>query len=100
AQREGGALGTLGAVPLSTRVLVAFRSIISYAGKMIWPVNLVPYYPYPKHVSLFSLEYLFAIALVIGIAAACVVLAKKHRFWLALWVYYVVVLIPVLGIVQ
>jgi lipoprotein NlpI len=67
---------------------------------MIAPVHLVPYYPYPQGVSFLSLEYLSAIALVIGITAACMVLAKKQKLWLTAWCYYVVTLIPVLGIVQ
>jgi tetratricopeptide (TPR) repeat protein len=67
---------------------------------MLWPLNLVPYYPYPKDVSLFSLKYIAAIALVIGITLACIVAAKKRKLWLSVWGYYVVTLIPVLGIVQ
>jgi protein O-mannosyl-transferase len=100
AQRAGGALGALSDIPLSIRILVAIKSLIAYLGKMIWPLNLVPYYPYPKHVSLFSLEYFSAVALVIGIVSASIVMAKKQRLWLSAWGYYVATLIPVLGIVQ
>jgi tetratricopeptide (TPR) repeat protein len=51
-------------------------------------------------VSLFSFEYFLAIGLVIGVTAACVVLVRKQKLWLSAWVYYVVTLIPVLGIIQ
>jgi Tfp pilus assembly protein PilF len=87
-------------VPLSTRLLVAINSLNAYLGKMLWPLNLLPYYPYPKDVSLFSLEYLSAIALVMGIIATCIVIVKKHKLWLTAWGYYVATLIPVIGIVQ
>src|SRR5208283_5182757 len=40
------------------------------------------------------------IILVTGITAVCVVMVKKQKFWLAAWGYYVITLIPVLGIVQ
>lgn len=100
AQRAGESIISLEFTPLSSRVLIASRSIVVYLGKMILPMNLIPFYPYPKYVSSFSLEYLLAISLTIGITAACVVLVKKQKVWLSAWGYYVVTLIPVLGIVQ
>src|SRR5208337_114159 len=76
------------------------KSLVAYLGKMLWPVDLVPYYPYPGNVSILSFEYLSAIALVIGITAVCIILAKKQKLWLTVWGIYVVTLLPVLGIVQ
>ena len=99
-QRAEGAMTLIEVVPLSTRLLVAAESLIMYLWKMIAPVHLVPYYPYPESISFLSLEYLSAIALVIGITAACMVTAKKQKLWLTVWGYYVVTLIPVLGIIQ
>jgi tetratricopeptide (TPR) repeat protein len=46
------------------------------------------------------LEYLSAVILVGGITAACIVLAKRQKLWLSVWGYYVITLLPVLGIVQ
>lgn len=100
AQREGGALASIEAIPLSTRLLVGARSLIAYLWKMIWPLNLTPFYPYPTNVSLLSLEYLFTIFFVVGITIICIVRAKKQRLWLSVWSYYVMTLIPVIGIVQ
>jgi tetratricopeptide (TPR) repeat protein len=67
---------------------------------MIWPLNLVPYYPYPETVSVASLEYFAPALLALGITAVCMVLAKKQKVWLAGWAYYCATLVPVLGIVQ
>jgi Tfp pilus assembly protein PilF len=100
AQRAGGALASIESIPLSTRLLVGARSLIAYLWKMIWPLNLTPFYPYPTNVSLLSLEYLFTIAFVVGITIICIVRAKKQRLWLSVWSYYVMTLIPVIGIVQ
>ncbi|HAM51012.1 MAG TPA: hypothetical protein DCP92_10115 [Nitrospiraceae bacterium] len=100
AQKSGGAVKPLEFIPLSTRMLVAAKSFIVYLGNMILPIDLIPYYPYPKNSSLFSLEYLSAIVLVVGITTACVVMTKKKKLWLSVWVYYVVTLIPVIGIIQ
>ena len=100
AQKTGGAMEMMQHVPLSTRVLVGARSVISYLGKMIVPVNLVPYYPYPENVSLLSLQYFSSIVLVIAITLLCVVIAKRQKLWLLAWGYFVITLLPVLGLIQ
>jgi lipoprotein NlpI len=100
AQRSGSAIVSVGFVPLSIRVLVAAKSLLGYLRKMIWPLDLVPFYPYPGDVSLLSLNYLSAIAFVSGITVMCMVLAKKRKLWLSVWCYFFVTLFPVLGIVQ
>ncbi len=100
AQRTGGAMAAMEVVPLFIRTLVATESLIAYLGKILLPINLIPFYPYPRDVSLFSFEYLSAISLIAGITAACMVMVKKQRIGLSAWGYYVATLIPVLGIVQ
>ena len=97
---QGTAIQSTEFAPLSTRWLVAAQSLIAYLLKMLWPVNLVPYYPYPAGASLASAEYLLPVVLVIGITGTCAATAKKQKFWLSAWGYYVVTLIPVIGVVQ
>ena len=89
-------------ISLTARLLVAVKSLIYYLWKMIWPLNLVPLYPYPNsyEVSLLSFEYLSVLALVIVITIACIVIAKRQKVWLAAWGYYIVTLLPVIGIIQ
>ena len=100
AQRAGGAVVEIQTLPLSERLLVAARSLLVYLWKMAVPWDLIPYYPYPKDISLFSMGFLFAVALIIGITIFCIILAKRHKLGLAVWVYYIVTLLPVIGIVQ
>ena len=100
AQRSGESIASLELTPFSTRLLVASKALIAYLGKMLAPLDLVAYYPYPREVSFFSLEYLSAVLLVLGITAGCVALAGKQKLWLSAWGYYMGMLIPVLGIVQ
>ncbi|MCK9419650.1 MAG: tetratricopeptide repeat protein [Nitrospirae bacterium] len=100
AQRTEGAMASTEVVPLSIRMLVAAKSLILYLGKMIVPMDLIPFYPYPKDVSPASFAYLSTLALMIAITAACVIIAKRNRSWLSAWGYYVVTLLPALGIVQ
>jgi tetratricopeptide (TPR) repeat protein len=100
AQRAGEAITPTNYVPFSPRLLVAARSLVVYLGKMMVPVNLSPFYPYPREVSFFSVEYLVPTILVVGITTCCVVTARKQQLWLSVWGCYVLTLIPVLGIIQ
>jgi Flp pilus assembly protein TadD len=100
AQRSWGSIVELQTLPLSSRVAVAAQSLFVYLWKMAVPRDLIPYYPYPKDISPLSLGFLSAFAGVIVISLFCVVIAKRHKLGLALWGYYVVTLLPVIGIVQ
>jgi tetratricopeptide (TPR) repeat protein len=100
AQGAGGAIVETKVVPLSSRLLVAAQSLIAYMGKIAVPVGLLPFYPYPKDISLLSLRFLFPLVLVIGITLWCIMISRKQKLWLSAWGYYVVTLLPVLGIVQ
>jgi len=91
---------TLSGVPVPVRLLVAARSLIAYLWMMIWPAKLFPYYPHPLQVSLLSWQYASAAALVIATTIASVALIRRQSLFAALWGYYVVTLIPVLGLVQ
>ena len=100
AQKTGDAIVSLESTPFLTRVIVGAKALIMYLWKMIVPVDLSPFYPYPKDASLFSLEYLLPVLLVIGLTAACLAAAKRQKLWLAAWGYYIITVLPVLGLIQ
>jgi len=100
AQSRGGAMLLTEVLPLSTRLLVAAKSLMAYLWNMVLPSRLIPYYPYPGDISMFSPDYALPLAAVVFMSAASFVAARNQRFWLALWSYYVITLVPVLGIVQ
>jgi hypothetical protein len=100
AQESEKAMEIMVVVPLPTRVLVAVRALVAYLWEMVLPVDLVPLYPYPKDVSFFSAEYLGALVLVVAITAWCVVTTRRRKIFIAVWGYYVVTLLPVIGLVQ
>jgi len=100
AQGAGGAILSVEEIPLSIRMPVAAKSLLAYLGKTLLPLDLMPLYPYPKGVSLLSFEYISTLILVAGITTACVIFARKQKFWLSAWGYYVVTLIPILGFIQ
>jgi protein O-mannosyl-transferase len=100
AQKAGNAVTPIEAVPLLTRVMVGARSLISYLLLMAAPVDLLPVYMYPRHPSLLSPGYLVPVLLVLGITVSCFVTAKKQKVWSAVWLYYVITLLPVIGLIQ
>ena len=67
-------------------------------GMMIFPYKLVLFYP----VTVVShWEYLFYGILVALITSLCVRMAVKKKYvWLVVWSYYLITLLPVLGIIQ
>ena len=95
-----GTITALEAHPFGERLLVALRALVFYLIKMLWPTNLAPLYPYPSKVSFFMLEYIGAFALVFIITAFCIYSWRKQKIWSAVWAYYLVTLLPVLGIIQ
>jgi len=95
------AMPSLELFPFGLRILVALRAVGFYLAKMIYPVNLVPLYPYPKEISLLSADVFFPYL----IAAAFTGYSfwtwlRKGKLWPAVWLYYVITLLPVLGIIQ
>ncbi len=100
AQKSGGALVAFESEPLLKRMIVAFHSVIAYLLKLVLPVGLKPFYTYPRHASIMTFEYGAAIFFVAGITAIAIMTARRHKELLLIWCYYVVTLIPVLGIVQ
>jgi hypothetical protein len=67
AQEAGGALIHFKSQLLGYRVLVALHSLMFYLYKMVWPTGLVPFYPYPAEVSLFDIQYMGSVVMVVGI---------------------------------
>jgi protein O-mannosyl-transferase len=100
AQEAGGAIKSVEDIPLALRVGVAVKSLIAYLIKMMLPLNLVPFYPYPENISFFSLEFIIPIVIVMVITTTCIAVMKKQKLWMSVWSYYVITLTPVLGIVQ
>lgn len=86
--------------PLGIRLLVSVKATFSYLVKIIFPIHLAPLYPYPRNISFWSLEYIGSFVIVICITAFCIFLLRKQRVYVSVWAFYIVTLLPVLGIVH
>jgi len=98
-QFQAGAGWGLGPFPFSFRLMNAFHSLVFYLGKMLFPAHLAAYYPILPEQS-FSPEYLASALLVLLATLICVIYRKKYPSLAVAWLYYVLTLAPVLGIVQ
>ena len=93
------AIGSTESLPLASRIDNALVTYVNYLRQMFWPVDLVPFYIHPEW-RLATWEIIGAIILLAGITAAMFLLRRKLPFLLVGWLWYIVMLLPVIGIIQ
>ncbi len=98
AQRHGGAVVSLGKIPLGYRLCNALQSYADYSLKMIWPAHLCLFYPLPKR--FFPLNLAAAGAVLFLISAAAWLARRRGPFLIVGWLWFLGTLVPVLGLVQ
>jgi Tfp pilus assembly protein PilF len=85
--------------PLGLRIANALISYVSYIGKMLWPVKLSIFYPY-SDVTLFSWQTAAAALLLMITTYVTIRGARRFPYLIVGWLWYLVTLIPVIGLVQ
>jgi tetratricopeptide (TPR) repeat protein len=101
AQDAGGAIKSLDLFPLPLRLLNAVRAPGFYLGKILLPNGLVPFYPFPQSDEWLHPSVLLSVLAVLVITGAALWMLRRGRLSLfSAWSYYLITLIPVLGIVQ
>jgi Flp pilus assembly protein TadD len=100
-QSGSGAMVPVDTLTFDTRFLNALRAIIFYINKTIWPQSLVPLYPFPKNLRWGDYQIIFAMVVFIVITLVCLKMWKnKKSYWLAGWLYYLISVLPVIGLIQ
>jgi tetratricopeptide (TPR) repeat protein len=101
AQYVTGAVQNLQRLPFSVRMINGLHAPWFYLSKLLWPAELVPIYPLPEQVRFFDLQYILPGILVLLITGGAVWMMKRGSFLLfTAWAFYLVTLLPVLGIIQ
>ena len=94
-QRE---IGALSAMTIPDRLVNATLSYLRYPVQMIWPARLAPFYPLPQ---VFPFWPAAGVALVLLAASVLTLRVARARPYLAFgWVWYLVTLLPVIGLIQ
>jgi len=96
---QRGAVGFTEDLPVWPRISNALVSYVVYIGQTFWPVNLAVFYPHPEN-RLLSREIILALAILIAVTTAAIVLRRKAPYFITGWLWYLGMLVPVIGIVQ
>ena len=97
AQRE--AITDVAEVPLSSRIANGLVSYASYLGESVCPINLAAYYPHPQ-AGLPTWKSVAAFVVLASITAAVLARWRKNPYMLVGWLWYLGMLVPVIGLVQ
>ncbi|MBU1648813.1 MAG: tetratricopeptide repeat protein [Proteobacteria bacterium] len=98
AQEAGGSVATISQLSLLARAENAIVSYVLYIQKMLWPQQLSVIYPHPGTHPYWLIIISALIFSVLTLLA--LFYAKKTPFFLVGWLWFVGMLIPVIGIVQ
>ncbi len=98
-QRHGGAMEKFDHLAFPYRAANAALAYISYLVKTFWPSSLAPFYPHPGMEVSWSRAAVAAIAL-LAMTALSVAWRRKHPYVLVGWLWFLGMLVPVIGLVQ
>ena len=96
---QRGALGGTEQLPISARINNAIVSYVIYIRQMFWPTRLAVFYPHPEH-RLPIGEIGVALTILVAITVTAFLLRKKAPYLVTGWLWYLAMLIPVIGLVQ
>src|SRR3989449_8165700 len=100
AQSSVHAALSLAQLSVPGRLAISAYGLSFYLWKMVVPVNLSPVYELRPPVNPWATPFLLSYGLVLVITATVLALRRRVPGLLAAWLAYIVVLLPVLGIVQ
>jgi tetratricopeptide (TPR) repeat protein len=97
AQRTGGAVNSLESIPLGWRAANAMIAYAIYLGQLFWPTRLAILYPYPLNP---STDAAISVLILVVITLAAIRLVKRTPWFAIGWLWYLGMLVPVIGLVQ
>jgi tetratricopeptide (TPR) repeat protein len=86
-------------LPLFVRIGNAFASYLVYVWQMIWPANLAVFYSFPQN-GLPTWQPIVAAGILIAVTIAVFAVRKSRPYLLVGWLWYLSMLLPVIGIIQ
>ena len=98
-QQREGATTMLGTLSLSSRIANALVSYVTYIVKMIYPTQLAVLYPRLAD-GLPIWKPLICFVVLATVTISVIYTARKRRYLLVGWLWYLGTLVPVIGLVQ
>jgi hypothetical protein len=96
AQHEG--ILKMAYLPFTSRIANAASACVIYIWQMFWPMNLALSYPYPVRFPFW--ETVGASGLLVLVTIVAIVARKRKPYLITGWLWYLIMLIPVIGLVQ
>jgi protein O-mannosyl-transferase len=93
------ALGSTELLPLKWRITNAVYSYFEYIQQTFWPSDLIPFYVHPEN-RLEVWRLLLAALVLVTITVIAFVRRRQNPYLIVGWLWYMVMLVPVIGIVQ
>ena len=98
-QRNTGAMAAVAIFGPAIKINNAFVAYVMYIAKMFWPSRLAVLYPHPGP-SLPAARIIICASLLVLISISFIYLGQRRRFFTVGWLWYLVTLVPVIGLVQ
>jgi tetratricopeptide (TPR) repeat protein len=95
AQRQAIQMG--GSSPLPSRMVNSLASTVIYLKQMFWPAGLAAFYPFGSQ----ELGWVVFDGVFVVVCTGVAIWLRRRQPWLIVgWAWYLVMLLPVLGIIQ
>ena len=98
AAKQASSLPSAIQCPLPDRMANATLSYALYVRQAFWPGKLAVYYPFPDTFSPWSVAS--AALFLAGVTIAAVCLGRRRPYVVVGWLWYLVTLLPVIGLIQ
>jgi Tfp pilus assembly protein PilF len=85
-------------VPMDLRFSNALVAYVQYIGKLLLPLNLCVYYPFPPMIPLWKI--IGAILFLLSVTIVALRKIRTHPYLLTGWLWFLGTLVPVIGLVQ
>jgi len=97
-QQAGNAMASSAEIPFFFRLMNALVSYTIYIIKTLWPYQLAVIYPYQHTLNIFHVVMSGLFLLAVSVVA--IVYSKKHPYLLFGWGWFLITLLPVIGLIQ
>ena len=97
-QWKGEAVETMQNLPLLARCENTLVSYCGYLGEIFWPTDLAVFYPHPGHWPMGAV--LLAAGFLVGLTVLVIWLRRRQPYLLVGCLWFVGMLVPVIGLVQ
>jgi hypothetical protein len=98
AQHNSGAVRAPWEFSYRLRFENALIAYVKYIGKTFWPSDLANFYPFPFYIP--SWQIVSSLAILLLLSATAIRTACHHSYFTVGWFWFLITLIPVIGIIQ